>query len=171
MTAFVRGYVGTIVFLDEEVLLVQDHDFFTHEPLWTLPSGGIEDGESPAIAAVRELAEESGCKIDPADLELIATSEVCQNGRQLSQSWNFTATVTDPHLEPADPDGTVVDARWFERTKAAELLGRHRYDPIREPITRFLKGDRGLHWTFELTSDPANRRPEFRWEPPQAPLP
>lgn len=162
-----RGYVGTIVFLGERVLLVQDHDFFTHEPLWTLPSGGIEDGESPAVAAVRELTEESGCTIDPAQLELIATSEVCRNGRRLSQSWNFTATVTDPRLAPDDPDGTVVDARWFERARAIDLLSRHRYDPIREPAIRFLHGDRGLHWTFELTGGSGDR-PTFRWDPSQA---
>lgn len=170
LTGAVRGYVGTIVFLDEAVLLVQDRDFFTHEPLWTLPSGGIEDGESPAVAAARELAEESGCRIDPYELELIATSEVRQDGRQVSQSWNFTAIATDPHLEPTDPDGAVVDARWFERTRAIELLALHRYDPIREPAIRFLNGGRGLHWTFELT-DHTGDRPTFRWHPPEVPHP
>lgn len=169
-TASMRGYVGAIVFMDEAVLLVQDHDFFTHEPLWTLPGGGIEDGESPTAAAVRELAEESGCKVDPSELELIATSEVRQNGRQLSRSWNFAADTTDPHLEPADPDGTVVDARWFDRAKALELLALHRYDPIREPAIRFLNGERGLHWAFELT-DRAGDRPTFQWDPPHRPHP
>ncbi len=165
-----RGYVGTIVFLGEAVLLVQDHDFFTHEPLWTLPSGGIEDGESPAVAAARELAEESGCRIDPSEFELIATSEVRQNGRQLSRSWNFTAAATESHLEPADPDGTVVDARWFDRTRSVELLALHRYDPIRKPVIRFLNGERGLHWTFELTAHAAGR-PVFQWDPPHPPHP
>ena len=169
-TECMRGYVGTVVFLDEAVLLVQDHDSFTHEPLWTLPSGGIEDGESPAVAAARELAEESGCRIDPSEFELIATSEVRANGRQLSRSWNFTAAVTDPHLQPADPDGTVVDARWFDRARAVELLALHRYDPIREPVTRFLHGERGLHWTFELI-DHAAGRPVFQWDPPHLPHP
>lgn len=167
LTACMRGYVGTIVFLHERVLLVRDRDYFTHEPLWTLPSGGVEDGESPVVAAARELAEESGCRLDPSELELIAASEVRQHGRRLSQSWNFTATATDPRLEPADPDGTVDDARWFERAHAAELLARHRYDPIREPAIRFLNGGRGLHWTFEL-SDSTGERPVFRWQPPTA---
>lgn len=170
MTGPVRGYVGTIVFLDEAVLLVQDRDFFTNEPLWTLPSGGVEHGESPAVAAARELAEESGCQIDPSELQLIATSEVRQDGRRISQSWNFTAAATDPHLEPADPDGTVVDARWFERTRAVELLALHLYDPIREPAIRFLNGDRGLHWTFELMNQTGDR-PVFRWHPPKVPHP
>ncbi|WP_168207582.1 NUDIX hydrolase [Microlunatus elymi] len=161
-----RGYVGSIVFLAEAVLLVRDHDFFTHQPLWTLPSGGIEEGETPAIAAARELVEESGCTLDPAQFQLIATSEVRRGGVQLSQSWNFTATTTDPHLEPADPDGTVDDAQWFEVDRAVELLALHRYDPIREPAIRFLNGERGLHWTFELTDDTSDQ-PVFRWHPPR----
>lgn len=135
-----RGFVGTIVFHDEKVLLVQDRDYFTGEPLWTLPSGAIEADESRAVAAAREIAEESGCTINPSELEPIATSEVRQDGRRLSYSWNFTATAADPHLAPADPDETVDDARWFERDEAAELLTRHRYDPIREPVLRFLAG-------------------------------
>lgn len=160
------GYVGSIVFLDGAILLVQQPDFFTGELLWTLPSGGIEAGESPTVAAARELAEESGCRIDPDRFDLIATSEVRQNGRRLSQSWNFTASTTDPRLAPADPDEEILDARWFEPARAVELLVTHRYDPIREPALRFLNGDRGLHWTFEL-SDDTGERPVFGWQPPQ----
>lgn len=36
-----------IVFLDESVLLVQVPDFFTHVPVWTLPSDAMEDGGNP----------------------------------------------------------------------------------------------------------------------------
>lgn len=162
----VGRYVGTIVFFRQKVLLVRDRDDFTGLTLWTWPSGGVEDGESPATAAAREIAEESGCRIDPSALELIATSEVRQHGRRLSHSWNYTATTTDARLEPADPHGTVDEARWFERAEAAELLTRHRYDPIREPALRFLRGgDRGLHWTFDLAAH-AGQGPVFTWQPP-----
>ncbi len=42
------------------VLLIQRRDI----PVWVLPGGGIEEGESPEIAVCREVAEESGCLVE-----------------------------------------------------------------------------------------------------------
>jgi len=117
-----RGYAGVIVVDGDSVLLVQEPDFFTGVPHWSFPSGGIEDGESPEVAAVRELAEEAGCIIDVAALRLIATTAVEHSGQQLSMSWNFTAAATNRRLERAQPDETVTDARWFGRDEAIGLL-------------------------------------------------
>jgi len=46
--------------LGPEILMVRHLDF------WTLPGGGIEPGEQPAAAAVRELWEETGLRGKPA---------------------------------------------------------------------------------------------------------
>ena len=44
----------------EKVLLVKRRDV----PIWVLPGGGIDMGESPEQAAVREAAEETGVEVE-----------------------------------------------------------------------------------------------------------
>jgi 8-oxo-dGTP diphosphatase len=167
-----QRFAGVAVFRGSSVLLVKEPDYFTGEPLWTFPSGHIEDGEDPATAAARELAEESGCVVDPAQLEIIAISDVEQDGVTMNRSWNYTATTTDAALRPRIQDGeTVTEARWFDTAEAVELLGRSTYPPKTEPVARFLtSGERNLHWTFDLI-DSSLLTPIFRWDPPTPALP
>ena len=54
---------------EKRLLLVRGHD--PHRPersFWFTPGGGIEAGESPREAAVRELAEETGYVLEPDEL-------------------------------------------------------------------------------------------------------
>ena len=51
----------------ERVLMLRGHDVDQAERSWWFtPGGGIEPGEEPLAAAVREVAEESGIVLDPA---------------------------------------------------------------------------------------------------------
>jgi 8-oxo-dGTP diphosphatase len=45
-----------------EVLLVKRRD----TPVWVLPGGGIDEGETPEEAAVREFFEETGLRVTPS---------------------------------------------------------------------------------------------------------
>ena len=55
---------------DGEVLLLVGHDAADPAHSWVFtPGGGLRSGEDPRSGAVRELVEESGIEVAPADLE------------------------------------------------------------------------------------------------------
>ena len=55
---------------DGEVLLLVGHDAADPDHNWVFtPGGGLRSGEDPRAGAVRELVEESGIEVAPADLE------------------------------------------------------------------------------------------------------
>jgi 8-oxo-dGTP pyrophosphatase MutT (NUDIX family) len=58
---------AAVVMLDDEdrVLLLRRHRFVTDTWGWEVPAGGIDEGETPAEAAVREAIEESGWRPGP----------------------------------------------------------------------------------------------------------
>lgn len=165
-----KGYAGVVVFRENDVLMVNEPNYFTKEPTWTFPSGGIDEGETSLVAAVRELEEESGCVVDSNDLELITVADVRHDGQLMSRSWNYVAsTDSTAALTPSTHEGEIVtDAGWFDRTEAIEVLGGSTYPPKAVPVHRFLTTGGGpLHWTFDLI-DMTTEVPVFRWDGPVA---
>ncbi|MFM9367774.1 NUDIX hydrolase [Streptomyces sp. Da 82-17] len=57
--------VATVVNGANEVLLLWRHRFITDSWGWELPAGVVEDGEDVAVAAARELEEETGWRPGP----------------------------------------------------------------------------------------------------------
>lgn len=53
-----EGAIGIVLDSADRVLIVQMHNYSGHE--WRMPGGGVEEGESPEEAIVRELKEELG---------------------------------------------------------------------------------------------------------------
>jgi 8-oxo-dGTP pyrophosphatase MutT (NUDIX family) len=67
-----RLFAGVFVVDRRGWLLLQERDEFPaiDPEKWGLPGGHLEPGEDPAQGAARELAEETGVRIDPAELQL-----------------------------------------------------------------------------------------------------
>lgn len=59
---------AALVRADGRVLVQQRPAGKHHGGLWEFPGGKIEAGEAPEAALVRELEEELGIRVDPADL-------------------------------------------------------------------------------------------------------
>ncbi|MER7251817.1 NUDIX hydrolase [Kribbella sp. NPDC000426] len=148
-------YAGVVARYGGLVALVQDQYEAWDAPYWNLPSGAVEEGESPAAGAVRELREESGLLAVETDLALVWTTRAVVDGRVTSESWNYVVDVQDATFAIDDPDGTVTDARWFSAEDAVRQLRELPYPPIAVPAIDYLTyGARPQDWTF--TSDDGN---------------
>jgi 8-oxo-dGTP diphosphatase len=61
-----------LIYTDQEILLCRLSDQIPeYEGRWTLPGGGIEFGESPEDAMVREVKEETGLRVDANGIAFI----------------------------------------------------------------------------------------------------
>ncbi|TYB39812.1 NUDIX hydrolase [Micromonospora sp. AP08] len=145
-------YAGVLAHHDDKVVLVYEEYPRWGGPYWNIPSGRIEDHETPFEGACRELAEETGLVVATADLVLHGTAAVT-GAVTVSRVWNFTVDVVDPTLHVRDPDGLIQEARWFPVEEASRLLHELPYRPLSEPSVALLtrQAQPGAHWAY---SDP-----------------
>lgn len=91
---------------DEEVLLLQA---WPSTNTWTLPGGGVKQGEKPEEAASRELREETGIEL-PAEAVKFCFSFRSQGHDELV----YSTTVAKDRLPATPPNRWEVrNAEWF----------------------------------------------------------
>jgi 8-oxo-dGTP pyrophosphatase MutT (NUDIX family) len=91
------------------------------ERWWFTPGGGLQGGETPAEGAARELLEETGLRVDPAELAQPVwqeTAEFSWKNQQYRQEQEFfVLRATDTRIDTAGMDAdeqqTITEHRWW----------------------------------------------------------
>ena len=127
---------------------------------WQMPQGGVDKGETPREAAVREMEEEIGVK--PAHAELLEETAdwlyyefptdiragMKQRGRYLGQrqkwfAFRFKGRDSDIRLDTHSPE--FSDWRWGTLESAPELVipfKRATYEEVARRFKRYTVGDK-----------------------------
>ncbi|HEX3176594.1 MAG TPA: NUDIX hydrolase [Methylomirabilota bacterium] len=113
---------GLVVDERGRILLIRARDL-RNQPVWTLPKGALNPGESSADAAVREVREETGWRCEVVR-ELTAVTYWFQRGGQ-----RFRKTVRWYLMRPVEKEGEhdheVDEVLWAD---ADDARARLRYD-------------------------------------------
>jgi ADP-ribose pyrophosphatase YjhB (NUDIX family) len=134
---------------DGRVLLVRLSERALEPGHWLPPGGGIEHGEHPADAVVREIAEETGLIVAVTGLRTVVADVVTTAGMALHvDRIVYDVAVRGGELRH-EPDGTTDVAAWVSRE---ELPGLRLL-----PFTAEVLSDDDLHLVGQSTpANPAN---------------
>ena len=107
-----------VIARDGMILLCRLAPWLSESPLWTLPGGGVEFGEDPRDAVVREVHEETGLDAMIGDYAHVHSVRfhASNSGTDLHSvrivydGW-VPRDAPEPHV--VERDGSTVDVAWF----------------------------------------------------------
>jgi 8-oxo-dGTP diphosphatase len=109
-----------VVVRDERILLTRLAERISAQELWTLPGGGVDHGEDPRDAVVREIKEETGLDAVVGEQARVYSSHMPHARRDGRRSdYHALRIVYDAWVPPDAPvprvleiDGSTSDAAW-----------------------------------------------------------
>ncbi|HTW13807.1 MAG TPA: NUDIX domain-containing protein [Nocardioides sp.] len=138
-----------VVLRDEQVLLSRLAPRVSAQELWTLPGGGVEHGEDPRDAVVREVYEETGLDVrvgEEARVDSFHQPAARRDGRRVDA--HAVRLVYDgwvprdaPPPRVVEVDGSTMDAAWHP--VAAVLDGT-------VPTSALVRSALGSHEPFRM---------------------
>lgn len=104
----------------EEILLSRLSDKVTSGVLWALPGGGVEHGEHPRDAVVREVHEETGLDVEvgqQARVFSLHEPRAWRPGRRVDSHavrlvFDGTVAADAPEPQTVEVDGSTAEAAW-----------------------------------------------------------
>jgi ADP-ribose pyrophosphatase YjhB (NUDIX family) len=111
---------------DGELVLLSRLGRSADKGRWTLPGGGLDFGERPAEAVVREVHEETGLDVRveelmDADAELYRDTGTGGPFEAHAVRFVYRVTVLGGTLGVVEVDGSTDDARWWPMSELPEL--------------------------------------------------
>jgi 8-oxo-dGTP diphosphatase len=110
-----------VIVRDDQILLSRLSPMVTSEELWTLPGGGLDHGEDPRHAVVREVHEETGLDAEVSDTARVYSAHMPQawrSGRRVDA--HAVRIVYEGWVAPGSPeprvvevDGSTMEAAWL----------------------------------------------------------
>ncbi|GAB2807711.1 NUDIX hydrolase [Streptomyces chlorus] len=124
---------GVLLFDERDRVLLVDP---TYKPGWEFPGGVVEPGEAPARAGMREVAEETGIRLDDVPALLVVDWEPpappAYGGLRLLFDGGRLHAADAARLLLPGPE--LRDWRFVSETEAADMLPPVRYERLRRAL-------------------------------------
>jgi 8-oxo-dGTP diphosphatase len=109
-----------VILRGEAILLSRLSERITEEPLWTLPGGGLDHGEDPRAAVVREVYEEAGLPVEVGETAWVFSrhqARAWRLGRRVDAHslmivYDGWVPVDAPEPRTTEVDGSTAEAAW-----------------------------------------------------------
>ncbi|GAB3659024.1 NUDIX hydrolase [Glycomyces tarimensis] len=142
-----RGARGIVMDQDDHVLFVGRSAVPGRPAKWFLPGGGIDPGETPAEAVLRELYEETGLRvraealIGPVALQRFHTVNDHGPFTQENHLFLVRADRFEPRVSGGDAYEQDLEFRWVPVAEFLTTDGFDRIEPLLGLVKRLLSGD------------------------------
>ena len=150
MTYRINHIAVGILWQGDQFVLVQQQYLKDRPPFWVLPGGMVEPGELISEALVRELAEETGARV-----EAIGRLAYCMQidhpaRREQTIAYCFEIDGWSGTLQSADPDNEILSVALVPLRDAPQRLSSIPWLAVREPLLSYLYGDcsAGTLWFY-----------------------
>jgi 8-oxo-dGTP pyrophosphatase MutT (NUDIX family) len=99
-----------LILRDDQILLTQLASRISSDEKWHLPGGGVDHGENPRDALVREIREETGLEAEVGDTARVYSAHLPSMWRQ-GRRWDYQALriVYDAWVPADGPDPRVLE--------------------------------------------------------------
>lgn len=139
MTYQINHIVVGILRRGESLVLIRQK-FAERSPLWMLPGGQVEPGELFTEALTRELAEETGARVEEIG-PLAYVMQIDHPERRLQTIAScFEITRWSGELQSADPDNEILEVALVSLSDAPAQLREIHWAAVREPLLAYLSG-------------------------------